>query len=157
MWLEDNLPSFKFFRKIALKTCLRKTGRGRDSSPSSLLIRYNTHAPCRITSIIHTNGNHHHSYIWISILGHVLFHSVDKTHVLVVTVELIGLLFFNIFSFNFAPTSNISLRFTRFRWSYVNHPAVFLTNHWLSKLHCFLKWPRSFFLKLFVPNDSEFA
>ena len=32
--------------------------------------------------------------------AHVLVHSVDKTHVLVVTVELIWLLFFNIISFS---------------------------------------------------------
>ena len=61
-------------------------------------------------------------------LGHVLAYSVDKTHVLVVTVELIWLLFLNMLSFNFAPTPNKSLRFTRFRRSYVNRPAVVLTN-----------------------------
>ena len=44
-WLEDNLPSFEFFRKNALRRCRRKARRSRDSSPSSLLIRYNTHAP----------------------------------------------------------------------------------------------------------------
>ena len=81
-------------------------------------------------NIYHSNnGNHHQFLIRISILGHALVHSVDKTHVLVVTVKLIGLLFLNIFSFNFAPTLNKSLRFTRFRRSYVNHTAVVLTNH----------------------------
>ena len=73
--------------------------------------------------------SHHYFLIWIPILGHVLVHSVDKTHVLVVTVELVGLLFLNTFSFNFAPTPNKPLGFTRFRRSYVNHPAVVLTNH----------------------------
>ena len=62
-------------------------------------------------------------------LGHVLIHSVDKIHVLVVTVELIWLLFLNIFSFNFVPTPNKFLRLKRFRKSYVNHPDVVLTNH----------------------------
>ena len=38
--------------------------------------------------------------------GYVLIHSFDKTHVLVVTVELIWLLLLNILSFNFVPTSN---------------------------------------------------
>ena len=38
--------------------------------------------------------------------GHVLIQSYDKTHALVVTVELIWLLLLNILSFNFAPTSN---------------------------------------------------
>ena len=43
------------------------------------------------------------------LLGHVLIHYVDKTHVLVVTVELIWLFFLNILSFNFVPTPNKSL------------------------------------------------
>ena len=71
------------------------------------------------------------------VFGHVPFHSVDKTHVLVVTVELIWLLFLNILSFNFAPTPNKSLRLTPFRRSYVNnHTTVILI---LLKLYdCFL-------------------
>ena len=40
------------------------------------------------------------------VFGHVLIHSFDKTHVLVVTVELIWLLLLNILSFNFVPTPN---------------------------------------------------
>ena len=43
------------------------------------------------------------------VLGHVLVHSVDKTHVLVVKVELIWLLFLNILSFNLGSTPNNSL------------------------------------------------
>ena len=35
------------------------------------------------------------------VLGHILLHPVDKTHVLVVTVELFCLLFLKILSFNF--------------------------------------------------------
>ena len=62
------------------------------------------------------------------VLGHVLVHSVDKTHVLVVKVELIWLLL-NMLSLNFVPTPNKSPRFTRFRRSCVNHPAVVRTNH----------------------------
>ena len=61
--------------------------------------------------------------------GHALVHSVDKTHVLDVTVDLIWLLFLNILSFNFVTTPRKSLRFTRFIRSYVNRPAVVLTNH----------------------------
>ena len=57
------------------------------------------------------------------VLGHILVHSVDKTHVMVVTVELIQLVL-NILSFNFVPTPNKSLRFTRLRKSSVNCPAV---------------------------------
>ena len=47
---------------------------------------------------------------------------IDKTHVLVVTVELTWLLFLNMLSF--ISTPNKSLRFTGFRKSYVYHPAV---------------------------------
>ena len=62
------------------------------------------------------------------VLGHVLVHSVDKAHVPVVPLKLIWL-FLSILSFNFVPTPNKSLRFTRFRRSCVNRPAVVLTNH----------------------------
>ena len=62
-------------------------------------------------------------------LGHVPIHSVDKTHVLAVTMELIWLLLLSIHFFNFIPTLNKSLRLTRFRKSYVSHLAVVLTNH----------------------------
>ena len=96
------------------------------------------------------------------VIGHALVHSVDKTHVLVVTVELIWLLLLNIFSFNFVSTPNRSLGFTRFRRSYVNRPAVGLTNHcqsytvFLLDVHC-LKLPLSLFMQLFVSNDSAFG
>ena len=60
------------------------------------------------------------------VLGHFLAHSVDKTHVLVVIMELIWLLFLNILSLNFVSTLSKSLRFTRFRRSYVNCPGVVL-------------------------------
>ena len=62
------------------------------------------------------NNNKDHSKKWgprlffhsdtNPVLSHVLAHSVDKTHVLGVTVELIWLLFLNILSFNFCPTPN---------------------------------------------------
>ena len=85
-----------------------------------------------------------------------------QTHVLVVTVELVWLLFLNIYFFNFVPTLKKSLRFTRFKRSYVNRNAVVLTNHcqsytaFLFDVLC-LKCSRSFFLQLFVPSDSAFA
>ena len=100
-WLEDNHPSLEYLQNISLTTCLWIARRGRYSSPSSLLILCNTHAPWRKTSTIRINGNYHHFFIRIPILRHVLVHSVDKTHVLILTVELIRLLFLNIFSFNF--------------------------------------------------------
>ena len=96
------------------------------------------------------------------VIGHALVHSVDKTHVLVVTVELTWLFFLNILSFNFVPTPRKSFRFTRLRRSYVNRPVVVLTNHcqsytaFLLNVLCW-KWPRSFFLQLLAPNDSTFA
>ena len=91
-----------------------------------------------------------------SVLGHVLVHSAEKTHVLTVTVEVIRLLFLNLLCFNFASTPNKSLMFTRFRRSFVNIPVVILTNHCQSYAAFFLdvrcsKWPRSIFLQLFVP------
>ena len=89
------------------------------------------------------------------VIGHVLVYSVGKTHILVVTVELIWW-FLNILFFNFVPTPNKSLRFTRFRRNYVNRTAVVLTNHcqsytsFLFDVRC-SKWPRSFFLSCLSP------
>ena len=102
------------------------------------------------------------------VIPHALFHSVNKTHVLVVTVKLIWLLFWNKFSFNFVPTPRKSLRFTRFRRSYLNRPAVLtnfgsvLTNHCQGYTVCCLicavqSGQVPLFLQLFVPNDSAFA
>ena len=62
-------------------------------------------------------------------IGHTLVDSVDKTHVLDVTVDLIWLLFLNMPFFNFVATPRKSLKFTRFIRSYVNRPAVVQTNH----------------------------
>ena len=91
------------------------------------------------------------------VIPHALFYSVNKTNVLVVTVKLIWLLFWNKFSFNFVPTPRKSLRFTRFRRSYLNRPAVVLTNYcqsYTAFLHgeCYLKWPRSFLFAAFCPQ-----
>ena len=63
------------------------------------------------------------------VIGHAVVHSVDKTHILDETVDLIWLLFLHILSSNFVVTPRKSLRFTRFIRSYVNRPAVVLTNH----------------------------
>ena len=96
------------------------------------------------------------------VIGHALVHSLDKTHVLGVTVDLTWLLFLNILSLNSAATLIKPLRLTRFRRSYVNRPAVVLTNHcqsytaFLLDVHC-SKLPSSTFLQLFVPNSSAFA
>ena len=128
-----------------------------------------------------TNGDHHHYDDFFFLFGHqsctwpVLAHSVNKTHILVVTGELIWLLFLNILSFNFAPQPNKPFRLTRFERSYVNRPAIVLTNHCQSYTSFLLdvrcsKWSSFFlffsfffffffffFLQLFVPNHSSFA
>ena len=131
-WRIICLP-FEYFRKIVSLTCLRKARTSRDSSLSSFLIRYNTHAPWKTTPTRkQTGGNHRHFFIRIPILGHVLVHSGDKSHVLVVTVELIWLMFLNIFSSNFFPTLNKSL----------NQP--------LSKLHCLFAWSTLFKVAMFL-------
>ena len=70
-------------------------------------------------------------------------------------MELIWLLLL-IFFFNFVPTSNKSLKFTRFRRSYVNRTAVVLTNHCQSFTAFLLdvgcsKWPLSFFCRCLSP------
>ena len=144
--------------------CLQKTRKGRDSSPSSLLIWYNTLATLK-NNIYHSDKFGPPLFLHLHtnpIIGHAQVHSVDKTHVLVVTVDLIWLLFLNILSFNFVATPRKSLRFTRFIRSYVNRPAVVLTNHCQSYTAFLLdvrfsKLPCSIFLQLFVPNDSAFA
>ena len=62
------------------------------------------------------------------VLDHVLFHSVDKTHV---TVKLIWL-FLNMLSFNFVPISQeIQIQ------KKLRKPPCCCSNQPLSKLHCF--------------------
>ena len=88
------------------------------------------------------------------VLDQVLVYSIDKTYVLVVTVELTWLLFLNIVCFNFVPTPNKSLRFTRFQKSYVYRPAVVLIKGTL--LFCLMCTAQSGnfpFLQLFIPSD----
>ena len=128
----------------------------RAPSPLPMLIWYNTPTPWMATSNIQTSKNHHHFFIRIPMLGHVLVHSVDKTHVLVVTVELICYCSWINTFFNFVLIPNKSLRFARFRRSYVNRTAFIPTNHcqgytaFLSDVRC-SKWPYSFFCKCLSP------
>ena len=70
------------------------------------------------------------------ILGHVHVHSVDKNHVLGVTVELIWLLYLNILSFNFVQMPDKSLRFRRFKKKLCKPPCGRF-NQSSSKFHCF--------------------
>ena len=138
----DNLVSFEYSRKIALTTSLRKARRGKDSSPLSQLIQYNPYT--LKSNIYHSSKREPPPFFHLDtnpVFGHVLIHSIDKTHVLVVTVESIWLLFLNIISFNFVPTPNKFLRLKRCRKSYVNRPDVVLTNHtsytaFLLDVHC---------------------
>ena len=91
-------------------------------------------------------------------LDQLLVHSIDKTHVLVVAVELTWLLFLNMLSFNLVPTLNKSLRFTRFRKSYVYRPAVVLIKGRLLSCLMYAAQSGSFpFLQLVVPNDCAFV
>ena len=86
------------------------------------------------------------------IIGHALVHSVDKTHDLVVTLELICLLFLNIFSFNTEKISQVHKIQKK-----LCKPPCCCSNQPLSKLHCFLldvhcsKWSRSFFYSCSFP------
>ena len=87
------------------------------------------------------------------VIAHALVHFVDKTHILVVTVEVIWLLFLNSLSFNFVLTT---LRFTRFRRSYVNHHTVVLTSYRQSYTPflvnvCYSKQRRCFFCSCLFP------
>ena len=99
------------------------------------------------------------------VLGKVLVHSVEKTHVIVVTVELIWLLFCTILSLNFVRTPNKSLRFRKFRKSCVHRSIVVQTNHFKLTLLFLLdvrysKWSHSCFVfvfQLLLPNDGAFA
>ena len=96
-----------------------------------------------------------------AVIGHVLVHSVDKTHVLDVTVDLVWLLLLNIFSFNFVATPRKFRQVNKIHRSYVNRSAVVLTDHcqsytaFLLDVRC-SKLPCSIFLRLYVPNDSAF-
>ena len=96
------------------------------------------------------------------VLGHVLIHSVDKSHVLVVTVELIWVFIFNIISFIFVLTPNKFLRYKRSRKSYVKRPDVVLTYRtsytaFLLDVRVLFTVVMFLFLRLFVANASSFA
>ena len=122
--------------------------------------------PCTLKSNIYQSNKqwtpsffHLHTNL---VLGHVLIHSVDKIHVLVVTVELIWFLIFNIIYFIFAPTPNKFRRYKRFRKSYVKLPVVVLTYRtsytvFLLDVRVLFTVVMFLFLQLFVANASSFA
>ena len=122
--------------------------------------------PCTLkSSIYQSNKQWTPSFFHLHtnpVLGHVLIHSVDKIHVLVVTVELIWLLIFNTLSFIFVPTPNKFLRLKRFGKSYVKHPDVVLTYRtsytaFLLDVRVLFTVVMFLFLQLFVANNSSFA
>ena len=133
--VEDDLPSFEYFRKIALTTSLRKARRGR--KPSSLLMRSSTHSEEQQWPLKQTGPPPFFLSDTYHVLGHVLLPSVDKTQVLVVTVELIWLLLLNILSFKFVPTPNKSLRFRRFRRNHCQSFTAFFVWCMLFKVSTF--------------------
>ena len=93
------------------------------------------------------------------VLGHVLVHSVDKTHVLVVTVELICLLFLNIVLFQLCSNTEQISQVHEIQKKLCK-PRCFRSNHPLSKLRCFssrcalLKVARFFSFNLFLLSIS---
>ena len=96
------------------------------------------------------------------VLGNVLVHSVEKSDVLVVTVELIWLMFLHIHFFNIVQTPNKSRGFLKFRTSYKHCSFVVQTNHCqicrvFFCLMCAVQSGHIPFLWLFLPNDSTFA
>ena len=96
------------------------------------------------------------------VFGHVLIHSFDKTHVLVVRVELICSLLLNIFFQLCCNAKKISATLTRFRRSYVKCPLVILTSHtshtpFLVDVRCPVQSDHIPFLQLFVHDNSAFA
>ena len=144
----DNLPSFKYFRKITLLSCLRKARRSRDSSPLSLLIRYNTHAPWITASTIQANQNHNHflfGYQYLITFGPFRsqnpFSGCNSGTDLVFVPEYIF--------FQLSSNTKKTLRLTGFRRSYVNCTALVLTNH--CQIYSFLCLMR------LLPNNSAFA
>ena len=106
IWRGDNLPLFKYSRKIALTTSLRKARRGRDSY-TFILVNTIQHPRTLKNNIYHSNKwlppSCFHSYT-NRVFGHVMIHSFDKTHIPVVIVELIWFLLSSILSFNFVLT-----------------------------------------------------
>ena len=129
IWLGDNLPCFEYSRKIALTTSLRKARRGRDSSPLSQLIQYNTPRTLQ-NNIYHSNKRVPPSLFNSDtnpVFGHVLIHSFEYSGCnsginFVVTLEYT---FFQLCS----NSEKISVRLTRFSRSHVKRPAVVLTSH----------------------------
>ena len=132
---------------------LQKVGRGRDF----FIVNTMKYLRTLRNNIYHSNKRGTPIFFHLDtnpVLGHVLIHSVDKTHVLVVTVELICLLLLNILSFKFVPTPN----------KQISTPCC--CSNQTHKLHCFSldgrrcaiqSNPVPFFSQMFVTTDSAFV
>ena len=124
------MPSFEYSQKIALITYLRKARRGRDSSPLSQLIQYNTHAPCRTTSTIQTNGYHHlfsfkyQSCVWPRSDPFCWQKPCSGCNSGIDLAVVPEYTFFQLCS----NAEQISVRLARFRRNYVNRPTIVLTS-----------------------------
>ena len=105
--------------------------------------------------------------------GHAQIHYFDKTHVLLLSVELIWLLLLNNTFFQLcSKVEQIFVRLTRIRRSYVTCPLLILTSHTQTTQHFCLMCAVLFkvgstlfkkgsncvpFLQRFVSDDSVFS
>ena len=154
-WFKDNLLFLDYFRKITLTTCLQKARRDRFIFIN--LIQY----PHTLNSnIYHWNKQepppffHSGTNTWLHSGPFCLQNPCSGCDS---GTDLVDVLEYNFV--DFVPTLNKSLRFTRFRRSYINLTAIILTNHCQNyTARCTLfKVAKFFFLQLFVPNDSAIA
>ena len=102
IWLVDNLPSFEYFRKTTLTTCLWKARRDRFTAFN--FVNTIQHPHTLKNSIYHLSKRGLPPFFnsgTNSVLGQVLAYSLKKIHLVVATVKLAWLLFLNIVSFNF--------------------------------------------------------
>ena len=168
-WLEDNLPSFEYFKKNCHWHLFENL---KEAEARLLHLCSNDTAPTTLkNNIYHSNKRGPPAFFHSDnnlVLTHVSVYYVDKTNVfqLVVTIELIWLLFLNVVYFNLVLTPNKSLRFIRFRRSYIKRTAVVLTIHcqsytaFLLNVH-YSKWPLSFFWNclppMIAPNFIEYT
>ena len=111
-WLEDNLPFLNISEKLHWEHLFEKLVEAEAETHRLHLCYKIQYLHTLKNNIYHSNKRGPPPFFHSDtnpVLGHVLIHSVEKTHVLVVHVELIWLLFLIIPSFNFASTKYIFL------------------------------------------------
>ena len=104
--LRDNLPSFEYSKKNCTDNISSEI-QERQRLIAFILVNTIQYPRTLQNNIYHSNKRVPPPFFHSDtnpVFGHVLIHSFDKTHVLVVTVELIWLLLLNILSFNFVST-----------------------------------------------------